>query len=225
MQKKEIRINIEEFPEELRYMFKDMKVYDSSSHPTMTVLYSELGYYVKIAEKDMLRKDAEMAEMFDRYGLGVKVVHYISADKDYMVTLPAKGEDTLHYLHDPERLCRVLAETMKFLHSRPTADVPVSPCMETYARLGKDKLLKQDTFIHGDFCLPNIILDDWRFTSFIDVGLAGIGDKHIDIYWALWSLNHNLKTDEYTELFLDLYGRDEIDNDILKLVAEVEATA
>lgn len=60
MQKKEIKINIGDFPEELHYIFKDTKVYDSSSHPTMTVLYSELGYYVKIAEKDILRKEAEL---------------------------------------------------------------------------------------------------------------------------------------------------------------------
>lgn len=225
MQKKEITINIEKFPEELHYIFKDTKVYDSSSHPTMTVLYSELGYYVKIAEKDMLRKEAELTEMLDRNGLGVKVLHYISADRDYMVTLPAKGEDALHYLDDPERLCRVLAETMKFLHSRPIDNIPVSPCIETYAQLGKDKYLKQDSFIHGDFCLPNIILDDWKFSTFIDLGLAGVGDKHIDIYWALWSLNYNLKTDKYTELFLDIYGREKIDMDTLRIVAEVEATA
>lgn len=224
MQKKEIKINIDDFPSELHYIFKDAKVYDSSSHPTMTVLYSGLGYYVKIAEKDMLRKEAEMSKIFDKNGMGVKVVHYISADKDYMVTAPAKGEDALHYLDEPERLCRVLAETMKFLHSRPVTDIPVSPCIDTYAQLGKDKFLKQDTFIHGDFCLPNVILDDWKFSSFIDVGLAGIGDKHIDIYWALWSLEHNLKTDKYSELFLELYGRENVDNDILKIVAEVEAS-
>ncbi len=225
MQKKEIKINIGDFPEELHYIFKDTKVYDSSSHPTMTVLYSELGYYVKIAEKDMLRKEAELTEMLDGIGLGVRVVHYISTDRDYMVTLPAKGEDALHYLDDPERLCRVLAETMRFLHSRPIDDIPLSPCMETYAQHGKDRYLKRDTFIHGDFCLPNIILDDWRFSTFIDVGLAGVGDKHIDIYWALWSLEYNLKTDKYNDVFLDIYGRDDIDFDVLKIVEEVEANA
>jgi len=82
--------------------------------------------------------------------------------------------------------------------------------------------MKQDTFIHGDFCLPNIMLDNWKFSTFIDVGLAGIGDKHIDIYWVLWSLNFNLGTDQYMDYFLDLYGREKVDMEILKLVAEEE---
>ncbi len=225
MQKTEIQIASEEFPVELQYVFKDTKVYDSSSHPTMRVLYSELGYYVKIAEKGMLAREAEMTRMFEKNGMGVSVVSYISTDRDYMVTKPATGEDALKYLDDPERLCRVLAEAMKKLHSMPLTDVPISPCMETYTNVEKGDILKRDTFIHGDFCLPNVILDDWRFSSFIDVGLAGVGDKHIDIYWALWSLNYNLKTDRYTDLFMTLYGKENIDMAILKMVAEVEASA
>ncbi|MBQ7980183.1 MAG: phosphotransferase [Oscillospiraceae bacterium] len=220
--KKEIKININDFPQELHYIFENAKVYDSSSHPTMTVLYSENGYYVKIGEKGSLTKEAEMAKLFERNGMGVEVVSYISETKDYMVTKPAKGEDCTHYLNNPENLCEVLAETMKFLHSRPVADIPVSSCMETYAGVG---FMRQDTFIHGDFCLPNIMLDNWKFNAFIDVGLSGVGDWHIDIYWALWSLNYNLKTDKYTDYFLDLYGRDNYDKDVLKKVAEIESQA
>lgn len=222
MKKTLTQINISDFPKELHYIFENAKIYDSSSHPTMTVLYSENGYYVKIGEKGTLTKEAEMAKLFQDNKMGVEVVSYISAAKDYMVTRPAKGEDCTHYLNNPEKLCEVLAKTMKFLHSRPIKGIPVSSCMETYADLG---FIKQDTFIHGDFCLPNIVLDDWKFSTFIDVGLAGIGDRHIDIYWALWSMEFNLKTDKYTDYFLDLYGKDNYDEDILKKVAEIESQA
>lgn len=222
MQKTKTKININDFPSELHYIFENTVIYDSSSHPTMTVLYSGNGYYVKIAEKDILTKEAEMAKLFERNEIGVDVVSYISDEKDYMVTKPAKGEDCTHYLDNPERLCEVLAESMRFLHSRSVENIPVSSCMETYADIEN---IRADTFIHGDFCLPNIILNDWKFSTFIDVGLAGIGDRHIDIYWALWSLNHNLKTDKYTDYFLNLYGKENFDKDILKIVAEVEAQA
>lgn len=223
MQKTETTINLDDFPKELHYIFKDAKVYDSSSNPTMTVLYSDLGYYVKIAEKDKLKKEAEMARLFENMGMGTEVVSYISGDKDYMVTRSAKGEDALAFLDNPKKLCEVLAEAMKYLHSRPIEDVPVSLCMETYANVEKGSCLKQDTFIHGDFCLPNVMLDNGEFSSFIDVGLAGVGDKHIDIYWVLWSLNYNLGTDKYTDYFLELYGRENVDMNVLKIVAEVEA--
>lgn len=225
MKKTETTIKIVDFPKELQYIFQDAKIYDSSCSPTMKVLYSDRGYYVKIAEKGKLQKEAELVELFAQKGMGAELVTYISADKDYMVTKEAKGEDALHYLDNPERLCEGLAEAMKYLHSRPTEGVPVSGCMEAYGKTEKGSALKQDTFIHGDFCLPNIMLDDWKFGSFIDVGLAGVGDKHIDIYWVLWSLNYNLGTDKYTDYFLDLYGREKVDTEILKIVKEVEEQA
>lgn len=222
MQKIEIKPNINAFPDELHYIFQNAKIYDSSSHPTASVLYSDNGYYVKIAEKGSLIKEVEMAKLFECHGIGAEVVSYISDIKDYMVTKSAKGEDCTHYLNDPERLCEVLAGAMRFLHSRSIENIPLSLCMETYADIN---YIQPNTFIHGDFCLPNIMLDDWKFSAFIDVGLAGIGDRHIDIYWALWSLDHNLKTDKYTDYFLDLYGRENFDKDILKIVAEVESQA
>lgn len=85
----------------------------------------------------------------------------------------------------------------------------------------KDKL-NSDCLIHGDYCLPNIILDGGKFSTFIDVGLAGLGDKHIDLYWAIWSLEYNLKTDAYTDYFLDLYGRENFDYEMLKVIAAFE---
>lgn len=208
MKKTEIQVNLADFPSELHDLFRNATVYDSSSSDTMQVLYSDLGYYIKIAPKGMLEKEAEMTRLFAEMGMGVEVVSYLSLEKDYMVTRSAKGDDALHYLEHPEKLCVVLAEAMKYLHSRPVTGVSVSLCMDTYEKAGYGEMLQRDTFIHGDFCLPNIIFDDWKFSSFIDVGLAGVGDKHIDIYWVLWSLNYNLKTDRYTDYFLQLYGEE-----------------
>ena len=86
-------------------------------------------------------------------------------------------------------------------------------------------LLKADALIHGDYCLPNIMLDNWRFTGFIDVGAGGVSDRHIDLYWGVWSLAFNLKTTRRTDRFLDAYGRDSIDPDLLRCVAAMEMTA
>ena len=227
MQKTVTKINSSDFPQELHYLFAGATMYDSSSHPTMTTLYSTHGYYIKYAGKGSLKKDAELGKLFEEIGMGVEVVHYISEDKDYLVTREAKGEDAIapQYLANPEKLCEALAEAMKYLHSRPIENVPVSLCMDIYATGENAGKLKQDTFIHGDFCLPNIILDNWKFSTFIDTGLAGVGDKHIDLYWVLWSLNYNLKTDKYTDYFLTQYGKENVDMELLKLVKQVEEQA
>jgi kanamycin kinase len=222
MKKREIKINTSDFPEDIRYIFEEGKVYDSSCSTEMQVLYSDLGYYVKIAEKDRLKKEAEMARLFEEKKMGPQVVSYLSTDKDYMVTKSARGEDALHFLGNPEKLCEVLCGAMKHLHSCSTVGIPASPGMDAYATEANRNLLSNDTFIHGDFCLPNVMLDNWNFSSFIDVGNAGVGDRHIDIFWLLWSLNYNLGTNKYADYVMELYGKEKIDKRVLKFVAKIE---
>ena len=82
--------------------------------------------------------------------------------------------------------------------------------------------LKHDTLLHGDYCLPNILLQDWRLSGFIDLGAGGAGDRHIDLFWGVWSLFFNLKTDAWGDRFLDVYGRDKIDKDILGSIGAFE---
>ena len=84
-------------------------------------------------------------------------------------------------------------------------------------------LLKSDTLIHGDFCLPNVMLDDWRLSGYIDLGGGGIGDRSIDLYWGSWTLKFNLKTDAFRERFFDAYGRDKVDPDAIRIVSLCEA--
>ncbi len=84
-------------------------------------------------------------------------------------------------------------------------------------------LLRCDTLIHGDACLPNIMQENGAFRSFIDLSMAGTGDRHIDLYWAVWSLQYNLKTDEYTDVFLDFYGRENVSEAMFRVIAAFEA--
>lgn len=83
-------------------------------------------------------------------------------------------------------------------------------------------LLKTDTLLHGDYCLPNIMFDNWKFSKFIDLGNGGVGDRHVDLFWGVWTLFFNLKTNMYAGRFLDAYGRDKVETDLLKVVAACE---
>lgn len=83
-------------------------------------------------------------------------------------------------------------------------------------------LFKNEVLLHGDYCMPNIMLDGWRFSGFIDVDSGGVGDRHIDLFWGVWSLEFNLSTSEFASRFLDAYGRDKVNTDILKIVAAAE---
>ena len=76
--------------------------------------------------------------------------------------------------------------------------------------------------IHGDYCLPNLLLNDWEFSGFIDLDLAGIGDRHIDLLRWIWSMNYNLGTWEYTDLFLNEYGIGQAEKETLRLYAAMD---
>lgn len=84
------------------------------------------------------------------------------------------------------------------------------------------KYLKNDTLLHGDYCLPNILLKDWQFSGFIDLDAGGVGDRHVDLFWGLWSLWFNLKTNALRERFLDVYGRQDVNEELFRVVAAIE---
>lgn len=46
-------------------------------------------------------------------------------------------------------------------------------------------------FSHGDYCLPNVFLENGKIKGFIDLDRAGIGDKWNDIALCYRSLKHN----------------------------------
>ena len=60
-------------------------------------------------------------------------------------------------------------------------------------------------FTHGDYCLPNILVDDGEITGFVDMGRAGVADRYKDIALAVRSIRRN-NGDAFVQPFLDEYG-------------------
>lgn len=245
-----------DFPEQLRTYVEGTSLSDSSSHSGARVFYLDSGYYLKIDQKGKLEREARIASWFEQEGMGTPVIHYLSTDKDYLLTKEATGKNALAFLNQPETICGTMAQALKKLHNLHPKNFPSENQLQTY----KDRALKNyekgefyakvllpqfqinsreeafrliqkqghlletNAFIHGDACLPNFILKDAsHFSCFIDLGLADFSDRHIDLFWAVWSLNYNLHDPKYAELFLDYYGRDQVDMKKLRLVAAFEA--
>lgn len=252
MKKIHIDFNTLSFPTEILPYVINCDVFDSSCSPEARVFYSSKGYFIKTSPKGTLKKEAELYKFFSSLKLAPNAAKYLSLDRDWLVTEEAHGEDLTHakYLESPKRLAITLGETLAYLHSLKPDGCPEKNRLISYFntvdegyRIGRVDLgfssfkdpedaysfikenkhiLTNDTLIHGDYCLPNVIFNDWRFSSFIDLGNGGIGDRHIDIYWGAWTLQFNLKTSEYAVLFFDAYGKDKINFDALKLVSACE---
>lgn len=67
-------------------------------------------------------------------------------------------------------------------------------------------------FTHGDYCLPNILIDPsaGQINGYIDLGRAGVADRHQDIALCARSLAYNL-SEEWVPLLFETYGPQHID--------------
>jgi aminoglycoside phosphotransferase len=94
---------------------------------------------------------------------------------------------------EPSRVAQQMGEILRDIHA-----VDAKGCPFGERRAGH-------VLIHGDYCLPNVLVQDGRLSGLIDVGGAGLGDPQDDLAAGVWSLHYNYGPGHARE-FLDAYG-------------------
>ncbi|MBR0464172.1 MAG: phosphotransferase [Clostridia bacterium] len=188
--------------------------------------------FLKVGPRDSLRRAAVMQEYFAQKGLSAPLMAFEQdGERDYLLVKALPGQNACRCMDDPAWLSGVLGESVRALHETDARDCPLRDgnrrALEAYERemgapyAGDASILRTDALIMGDCCLPNIFFDGRRFVGFIDLGDAGLGDRHFDLCWVLWSLRYNLGDGRYNGRLLDAYGRDIVDDERLRLCTEL----
>jgi aminoglycoside phosphotransferase len=114
---------------------------------------------------------------------------------DWLLTRAVPGvplaDESLSW--EPARVARRLGEILREIHATDATGCP-------FGERGVGHVL-----IHGDYCLPNVLVVDGRLSGLIDVGGAGLGDPQDDLAAGVWTLQYNYGAGLARE-FLDAYG-------------------
>jgi aminoglycoside phosphotransferase len=145
---------------------------------------AELG-----AERDRL------AWLAGRWPVPELVGLYHALDDDWLVTRAVPGVPMFDPAVDwePTRVAVRFGEILKDLHA-----VDATGCPFGVRRRGH-------VLIHGDYCLPNVLVEGGRLGAVVDVGLAGLGNPETDLAAGVWTLQYNYGKG-FGRTFLEAYG-------------------
>lgn len=187
------------FPKSIKEYVKNLEYrIDTIGRSEDEVYIFEDKYILKISKDNKrLRREMEKVDYLNLNNVpGSKSICYIEENnKCYYLRTCINGDSLINerFINNPDLLINVLVKVIKVLRNLDNSKCP----FKSKDNIGND-------FVHGDLCLPNIFVDkNNEFIGFIDLENSGLGDKWYDYSWLLWSLEYNLKTNRYNNIFLE----------------------
>ena len=179
-------------PEEIINVIKDKKVRAiNKAHRSGDYVYDINNEYIlKISfDKDkLLREKVVNDELENKLPLSKSILFIEKDNLYYYLKTKVIGTPLVNFINKPKQVIKLLKEAFILLQSVDTSNIKL---------INKDSV--GNKLVHGDFCLPNILIHNKKVSGFIDVEAMGLGDPWIDYSWCIWSLEYNLKSIEYTK--------------------------
>jgi aminoglycoside phosphotransferase len=147
-------------------------------------------------------------------------------DHAYLITTEVDGLPASAIADASGRIGTLLGEALRHLHAVPTDDCPFDdPLPErlvqraaTHAPVEAMRELEsllphvidERVFVHGDYSLPNVLIDEDEICRFVDLDRAGLGHPHLDLFLLSKSMAMNGRLGDLQAAF-KAYGIGEID--------------
>lgn len=193
--------NLYQEKEKLEWLQGKLSVPEVLYHDT-----DEVNEYLLITEiKGINASDksnkANLSLLIEQLALGLKTIHSLSIEScPFNQNLDIKIEEARIRVENGHVDEEDFDEVRKGFKSR-----------ELFDELISKKPINEDlVFTHGDYCLPNIIIDGGKVSGFIDWGRAGVSDRYQDLALVIRSIYYNFGK-EYIPFFLKEYGVKEFD--------------
>lgn len=144
---------------------------------------------------DLAGERDRLAWLSGRWPVPEAVGFFHESGDDWLVTRAVNGVP----MYDPsvgwpaQRVAEELGVILRDLHATPAEGCP----------FGIKK--RGHVLIHGDYCLPNVLVHEERFSAVVDVGRSGLGNPEDDLAAGVWTLQYNYGKG-YARTFLDRYG-------------------
>lgn len=221
------------FPDSIRLYTNNCRLYDTgvTSRFRTFLVEGDQPLYLKIGGRGSLSQEKQMLSFLRGTKVCASVVSFAQDSSfDYLLTSALPGENgasSLH-LHSPKHLAALVGESLHRLHSLPAGGCPCKGPGQSLVEQAKGRLpsldahtakrleilgqlVVDDSVVHGDFHLSDLVLNNWRLSGFTGLSHSGLGDRHYDISRALNDLSRQLGSDQYQDVMLDAYGREFID--------------
>jgi aminoglycoside phosphotransferase len=150
--------------------------------------------YVKRAA-DLAPERDRLAWLAGRWPVPEVVGFFQAVGDDWLVTREVPGVPLYHAsaAWPAERVATAFGEILRGLHATDATGCP----------FGVHK--RGIVLVHGDYCLPNVLVSDGKLSGLVDLGGAGLGNPEVDLAAAVWTLQYNFGP-SHARTFLDAYG-------------------
>lgn len=190
-----------------------------------------------------LRQDHQALNWLRRHVLVPEVLGYAEQNgHEFLITTRIQGKDlSLLAQEDQEKAVLHFARGLRLWHEQSIQDCPLDRTLDFRLLEARKRLeqgqIEREAFTdeapedllnwlahnkpqedlvltHGDYCFPNVMVDQDQICGFVDVGRAGISDRYTDLTLALWSTEYNCGSG-WKDVFLQEYG-EEVDQEKLE---------